>query len=324
MSLNRFGINKQVDISVLQKASFEQQVESIADACASGQTDPLRGITENCMLGKEIPVGTGAVRIELTKDGAPSEAVMQSHIKFIQAQTLPVYNALDKRVMLQNSGEEKLHRVDTEENDETFIEEFEYTMHQQTSDLMRWSTLQEQKDLISADNAVYYDEKAITASTSATATTEGVPPSTANVSLFWEQMRERQNRSKEWIKKRVLAQKLLNDHSDAVSGHLENKRKRKQQQLQQHHQSTDAKSNKEHSNNAHHQQQQQLQQLQENKLPEENLEEYYKKQKKSFYLPFAKEFTPLETTNALQTTKTKLLSTVEQYCEERGPSFKLG
>jgi len=225
MRLNRYGINKQVDVGVLQKASFEQPMEVLADACSTGHLEILGlGITENCMLGKEVPVGTGAQNIELQKVTNIPLDVMESHANFIRLQTIPVCNQLDKRVMLKNSGEEKnYHNDQFNSNDKQFLHHVEYTMHQQNSDLIRWSTLNSQKDLVSSSQEVYSESFIVNDEDKK----NHDEPQDENVSLFWNQMEEKRRNHQEWIKKRVAAHKCLNDHTELLKGNIKKRKKNK-------------------------------------------------------------------------------------------------
>jgi DNA-directed RNA polymerase subunit A" len=49
--------------SVLARAAFEETVKHLINAAAFGETDMLRGVTENILIGKQIPLGTGTVRL---------------------------------------------------------------------------------------------------------------------------------------------------------------------------------------------------------------------------------------------------------------------
>lgn len=50
MSISRNGINR-VYKSALRKSSFEETVEILMEACVFAETDHLRGVSENVMLG---------------------------------------------------------------------------------------------------------------------------------------------------------------------------------------------------------------------------------------------------------------------------------
>jgi DNA-directed RNA polymerase subunit A' len=58
--------------SVLARAAFEITVPTLAEAAAKGETDELRGVTENVIVGGVIPVGTGMVDLYMSVS-APGE-----------------------------------------------------------------------------------------------------------------------------------------------------------------------------------------------------------------------------------------------------------
>ncbi|MFB0551014.1 MAG: DNA-directed RNA polymerase subunit A' [Nitrososphaeria archaeon] len=58
--VGRHGVVK-LKSSVLARAAFEISVQTLLDAAAKGELDPLRGNVERILVGKEIPVGTGMV-----------------------------------------------------------------------------------------------------------------------------------------------------------------------------------------------------------------------------------------------------------------------
>ncbi len=58
-AMTRHGINRASDIGPLTKASFEETVEVLNDAAVFGEIDNLKGISDNIILGKLIPAGTG-------------------------------------------------------------------------------------------------------------------------------------------------------------------------------------------------------------------------------------------------------------------------
>ena len=47
--------------SVLARAAFEITVPTLAEAAIYGETEELKGVTENVIVGLPIPVGTGIV-----------------------------------------------------------------------------------------------------------------------------------------------------------------------------------------------------------------------------------------------------------------------
>jgi DNA-directed RNA polymerase subunit A' len=58
--IGRHGISGE-KASVLARAAFEITVPNIIEAAIKGESDPLRGVTENVIVGQSIPIGTGLV-----------------------------------------------------------------------------------------------------------------------------------------------------------------------------------------------------------------------------------------------------------------------
>ncbi|PFH35234.1 DNA-directed RNA polymerase II RPB1 [Besnoitia besnoiti] len=58
MSITRHGINR-IDKGPLMKCSFEETVEILMEAAVFAETDHLKGVTENIMVGQLCPLGTG-------------------------------------------------------------------------------------------------------------------------------------------------------------------------------------------------------------------------------------------------------------------------
>lgn len=58
--IGRHGISGE-KASVLARASFEITVKHLLEACLTGETDELKGITENVIVGQVIPLGTGSI-----------------------------------------------------------------------------------------------------------------------------------------------------------------------------------------------------------------------------------------------------------------------
>ena len=65
MSIDRFGINRDLDIGPLAKCSFEETTEQIFKAAIFGEKDDLEGVSSNIMMGQLIPSGTGDTSIML-------------------------------------------------------------------------------------------------------------------------------------------------------------------------------------------------------------------------------------------------------------------
>ena len=52
--------------SVLARATFEMTVQKLVEAATEGAMDPLLGVTENVIIGQQVPLGTGIVEIYMT------------------------------------------------------------------------------------------------------------------------------------------------------------------------------------------------------------------------------------------------------------------
>lgn len=63
-AVTRHGINR-ADTGALMRCSFEETVEILLEAAATGELDDCRGISENVMLGQMAPMGTGAFDVQL-------------------------------------------------------------------------------------------------------------------------------------------------------------------------------------------------------------------------------------------------------------------
>jgi len=60
--IGRHGISGE-KASVLARAAFEITVPNIVEAAVKGESDPLKGVTENVIVGQSIPIGTGLVAL---------------------------------------------------------------------------------------------------------------------------------------------------------------------------------------------------------------------------------------------------------------------
>jgi len=63
--IGRHGISGE-KASVLARAAFEITVPNIVEAAIQGESDPLRGVTENVIVGQSIPIGTGLVDLYMS------------------------------------------------------------------------------------------------------------------------------------------------------------------------------------------------------------------------------------------------------------------
>ncbi len=65
-SIGRHGLVGKKE-SVFAKAAFEETVKHLINAAAFGQIDYMRGVTENILVGKQIPLGTGSVKLVIKR-----------------------------------------------------------------------------------------------------------------------------------------------------------------------------------------------------------------------------------------------------------------
>ncbi|KAL2896712.1 DNA-directed RNA polymerase II subunit 1 [Bienertia sinuspersici] len=66
MSITRHGINRNAT-GPLMRCSFEESVDILVDAAVYAESDYLRGVTENIMLGQLAPIGTGGCGLYLNE-----------------------------------------------------------------------------------------------------------------------------------------------------------------------------------------------------------------------------------------------------------------
>ncbi|GAM20091.1 hypothetical protein SAMD00019534_032660 [Acytostelium subglobosum LB1] len=67
MAITRHGINR-VESGALMRCSFEETVEILMDAAMFSETDEVKGVTENIILGQLPPLGTGSFEVFLNSD----------------------------------------------------------------------------------------------------------------------------------------------------------------------------------------------------------------------------------------------------------------
>ncbi|KAG9511162.1 DNA-directed RNA polymerase II subunit RPB1, partial [Fragariocoptes setiger] len=60
MAITRHGINRQ-DVGALMRCSFEETVDVLIDAAAHAELDPLKGVSENIIMGQLANIGTGSL-----------------------------------------------------------------------------------------------------------------------------------------------------------------------------------------------------------------------------------------------------------------------
>eukprot|EP00371_Babesia_bovis_P003222 XP_001611869.1 RNA polymerase Rpb1, domain containing protein [Babesia bovis T2Bo] len=67
IGINRFGIQK-MRASTLMLASFEETNEHLFEAAVHRLRDPIKGVSECIIMGKQVPLGTGAFDVLLAND----------------------------------------------------------------------------------------------------------------------------------------------------------------------------------------------------------------------------------------------------------------
>ncbi|VDK54176.1 unnamed protein product [Anisakis simplex] len=67
MAITRHGINRQ-EVGALMRCSFEETVDILMEASAHAEQDPVKGVSENIMLGQLARAGTGCFDLVLDGD----------------------------------------------------------------------------------------------------------------------------------------------------------------------------------------------------------------------------------------------------------------
>jgi len=75
--IGRHGVSGE-KASVLARAAFEITIPNIVDAAVRGESDYLRGVTENVIVGQSVPIGTGLVDIYMSAASPKSSEVKSS------------------------------------------------------------------------------------------------------------------------------------------------------------------------------------------------------------------------------------------------------
>jgi len=70
--IGRHGISGQKS-SVLARAAFELTIQHLVNAAIKGETDPLKGVIENIIVGQSMPLGTGSVELFMSMGGKRDE-----------------------------------------------------------------------------------------------------------------------------------------------------------------------------------------------------------------------------------------------------------
>ena len=70
--IGRHGISGEKS-SVLARAAFELTIQHLVNAAIKGESDPLKGVIENIIVGQSMPLGTGSVELFMTMGGRRGE-----------------------------------------------------------------------------------------------------------------------------------------------------------------------------------------------------------------------------------------------------------
>jgi DNA-directed RNA polymerase subunit A' len=70
--IGRHGISGEKS-SVLARAAFELTIQHLVNAAIQGETDPLKGVIENIIVGQSMPLGTGSVELFMSMGGKRDE-----------------------------------------------------------------------------------------------------------------------------------------------------------------------------------------------------------------------------------------------------------
>lgn len=74
LSSDRAGVNKNEEMGVLAKSSFEETAKHLFNAAVSADYDNMRGVSANIMFGQKPPCGTGFVDILIDETKLPEGA----------------------------------------------------------------------------------------------------------------------------------------------------------------------------------------------------------------------------------------------------------
>ncbi len=66
--VNRNGINRVRDVSVLRKASYEQTTDILFSAAVFSQLDAMKGVSQKIIFGQNVNIGTGNFQIMIDRD----------------------------------------------------------------------------------------------------------------------------------------------------------------------------------------------------------------------------------------------------------------
>jgi DNA-directed RNA polymerase II subunit RPB1 len=80
LSADRAGVNKNDEMGVLAKSSFEETAKHLFNAAISAEHDNMRGVSANIMFGQKPPCGTGFVDILIDETKLPEGADQEESV----------------------------------------------------------------------------------------------------------------------------------------------------------------------------------------------------------------------------------------------------
>merc|ERR1711865_1062328 len=100
MAITRHGVNR-TNLGPLMKCSFEETVEILMDAAIYAETDYMRAVSENCLMGQTAPIGTGVFDlymddIKMTQEDGTEACALDwatptlPHMKDLELHTSPL------------------------------------------------------------------------------------------------------------------------------------------------------------------------------------------------------------------------------------------
>jgi len=90
LSADRAGVNKNEEMGVLAKSSFEETAKHLFNAAVSAEYDNMKGVSANIMFGQKPPCGTGFVDILIDETRLPEgaeeeETVYEAELNVVNA-----------------------------------------------------------------------------------------------------------------------------------------------------------------------------------------------------------------------------------------------
>ena len=221
MPFRRDGINKLHDMNTFSKMAFEEPLDVAVQAATHGKFELINDNASASIIGKPVPTGTGGVNTFLF-DSAPDAETMKSHADFLNSRVIPVYNSLDSRVMLYNSGEDQIYHSNDRYESKEFgtlrdaikqqkydAEEVERLMHYDTRKVLRCSTLKCMKNYVKDDQQVYAPTIALA--------DQKAPIAVKTVSSYWTQIKDKRDQAREDMRERIALKQCATDHAAAIS-----------------------------------------------------------------------------------------------------------